>query len=78
MAEGGHFEPTAKGQLLQHVVHVALDRVNRDPQPIPDLLVAQPLGEKANHFTLPVGQAHRLQNLCGRHPLRIARNLGEE
>src|SRR6185295_10726057 len=78
MAKSRHFQPTAKRQLLQDVVDVALHRVDRDAEPLRDLLVAQALREEANDFTLPRGQPHRLQDLRRGYAVRVAGDLSEQ
>jgi hypothetical protein len=44
-------------ELAQHVVHVTLDRVRRDVEPLRDLLVAQPGGDQILDLLLALGQA---------------------
>ena len=48
-----------RSQLPKHVVHVALDRVGRDVEPLRDFLVAQPRGDQVFDLLLPLGQANR-------------------
>lgn len=58
-----------RGQLAEHVVHVALHRVGGDVEPLRDFLVAQPRGDQVFDLLLPLGQTHR----TGRTARRAAR-----
>jgi hypothetical protein len=50
VGERGHFEAAVQRQLLEDVVHVALDGMHGDVQPGRDRLVAQPLPEEESSF----------------------------
>ena len=56
---GGHLQPGVQRQLLEDVVHMALDRVRRDAQPVGDLLVAQAIGDRVNDLAFPRGHPYR-------------------
>jgi hypothetical protein len=65
-----------RGQLPQHVVHVALHRVGRDVEPLRDFLVAQPGGDQVLDLLLPLGQANRAASTRGAAPRLRAGHAG--
>jgi hypothetical protein len=65
-----------RGELAEHVVHVALDGVRRDVEPLRDFLVAQPGRDQVFDFLLALGQADGARARDGARGADAARRVG--
>lgn len=75
--DGRHFETTAQFQLLEHVVDVALHRVQPDVEARSNGPITQPLRKEFHHFAFARRQWRLLaRQRDGRHA--NTRQLGEE
>ena len=53
----GYLQATVQGQLFKDIMHMALDRVRRNIDPLGDFLVAETVGNERNNFPLPFRHA---------------------
>src|SRR5579864_6597232 len=78
VGKGGDLQASMECKFFQDIVHVALDRVNRDVQPRGHFLVAQALAEQVDHLAFPLGQPHAFQNRGSATAHGLPSDLAEE
>ncbi len=75
---GNGFRAPLDLELVEDVAIVPFDRVQRQEQPLPDLVVRQPLGNKPQHLQLALAQRldQRLGSERGRPDSVVSRPFG--